>query len=130
MNEDVCVALEWNWGSVGLMGGGGHGNGGSVARMRAKTLTEQNVYLYRGLAFASSLYYNWFRVTQRSFTEAFTCYVLASALVRSSSCILEAALVSHQELSRVVSSSRIRAAALTPTHMWLKIARSCQPRDE
>ena len=37
-------------GQCWAVGGGGHGNGESEARLRAKTLTEQNVYLYRGLA--------------------------------------------------------------------------------
>ena len=45
---ECCSRMEP--GQCWAMGGGGHGNGESVARLRAKTLTEQNVYLYCGLA--------------------------------------------------------------------------------
>ena len=48
MVRQCCSRMES--GLCRAVGGGGHGIGESVAHLRAKTLTEQNVYLYRGLA--------------------------------------------------------------------------------
>ena len=48
VTRDGCSRMEL--GHCRAVEGGGHGIGESAARLRAKTLAEQDVYLYRGLA--------------------------------------------------------------------------------